>query len=125
MSDSEDDFTAEEVAMNLGLSPHPEGGYFRLFPGQEPDAERVATYRLLLADSDPQWVPMDQEEMWTCYMGGPLRLEIATGGPVHSESSNAGDGHWMSAPAGAWVRLVPQGAWALAGRIAKPDPQLH
>lgn len=125
MSDSEDDFTAEEVAMNLDLSPHPEGGYFRLFPGQEPDAERVATYRLLIADSDPQWVPMDQEELWTCYMGGPLVLEIATGGPVHSEASSAGDGQWMSAPAGAWVRLVPQGAWALAGRIAKPDPQFH
>jgi len=125
MSDSDDDFTAEEVAMNLGLSPHPEGGYFRVMQGQDPVSPRVSSYRLLVAGDEPQWCPMDIEELWTCYMGAPLALEIATGGPVHREMSNAGDGHWMSAPAGAWVRLVPQGSWTLACRIGKPDPLMH
>ena len=125
MSDTDDDFTAEEVAMNLGLTPHPDGGYYRVLPHQEPHAEQVASYRLLLAQDDPQWVPMEAEEMWTAYMGSTLVLEIATGGPVHTETSMSGEGHWMSAPAGAWVRLIPQGPWTLAGRIAKPDRQLH
>lgn len=124
MSDS-DDFTAEEVAMNLGLTPYPGGGFYRLFPNQEPDAERVVAYRLLIGGEDPQWTPMESEEMWTAYMGAPLTLEIATGGPVHCETANPGDGQWLSAPAGAWVRVVPQGAWTLAGRIAKPNPLVH
>lgn len=125
MSDTDDDFTADEVAMNLGLSPHPDGGFYRILPGQDAHAERISSYRLLLSNDDVQWQPMDSEELWTAYMGAPLRLEIATGGPVHGEQSLAGEGHWLSAPAGAWVRLIPQGPWTLAGRIAKPDPQLH
>lgn len=125
MSDGDDDFTADEVAMNLGLAPHPAGGFYRILPGQEADAEKIASYRLICTDQDPQWMPMDGEEMWTAYMGAPLVLEIATGGPVMREASKAGDGHWMTAPSGAWVRLVPQGPWTLAGRIAKPDPLVH
>lgn len=126
MSDTDDDFTAEEVAMNLGLTPHPEGGYVRMMMGQEADAERVSSYRLLVSgDEEPKWKPMESEELWTAYMGSALVLEIATGGPVHREISNPGDGNWMSAPAGAWVRLVPQGPWSLAARIGKPDPLLH
>ena len=123
---SDDDFTAEEVAMNLGLSPHPEGGYAGQMAGQAPDAERISAYRLLVAgDEQPQWRPMDTEELWTAYMGASLVLEIATGGPVHREVSEAGQGQWLSAPAGAWVRLIPQGPWTLAGRIGKPDPLVH
>lgn len=111
--------------MNLGLSPHPDGGYHRVLPGQDPSSERVSSYRLLLAAQDVPWSPMDSEELWTAYMGAPLRLEIATGGPVHAELSKAGEGQWLTAPAGAWVRLIPQGPWTLAGRIAKPDPLVH
>lgn len=125
MSDSDDDFTAPEVAMNLGLSPHPEGGFHRMLPGQDASAAKVASYRLLVAGEEPKWQPMESEELWTVYMGAPLVLEIATGGAVRREQARAGEGHWMSAPAGAWVRLVPQGAWTLAGRIAKPDPPVH
>lgn len=125
MSESDDDFTAEEVAMNLGLTPHPEGGYARQTVAQDADASRVSCYRLLVAEDDPQWRPMEVEEMWTAYMGSPLLLEIATGGPVHGEISQVGEGQWLSAPAGAWVRVIPQGPWTLAGRIGKPDPLIH
>jgi len=125
MSDSDDDFTAEEVAMNLGLSVHPEGGYARQMQGQDPETQRVSCYRLLTADMEHPWSPMDIEELWTCYMGSPLMLEIATGGPVHQQVSLAGDGQWLSAPPGAWVRVVPQGAWTLAARIGKQDPLVH
>ena len=126
MSQSEDDFTPEEVATNLGLTPHPEGGYARQMVGQDGETGRVSCYRLLVAgDDEPQWCPMEAEELWTAYMGSALVLEIATGGPVHREVSEVGQGQWLSAPAGAWVRVVPQGPWTLAGRIGKPDPLVH
>jgi uncharacterized protein len=74
--------TAAEIVRELGLQPHPEGGWFReTFRDPVVDASgRAAStciYYLLEAGQTSAWHRIDAVETWHFYAGAPLRLSLA------------------------------------------------
>ena len=117
------DFSADEVIANLSLSPHPEGGHFRPMardPGLAACGSEAATaYRLLTADDEHDWRPVEQTEIWAYYMGAPLELEIATDQGLQPLVLGP-DRPQIAAPAGAWRRMRSQGDGSLAACSTAP-----
>ncbi|MET0657014.1 MAG: cupin domain-containing protein [Steroidobacteraceae bacterium] len=78
---------ARALILELGLKPHPEGGYYReLFRSAatvRPDDERgtrsalTTIYFLLTAGQVSRWHRVRSDEVWHLYEGGPLELLIA------------------------------------------------
>lgn len=121
--------TADEVVRALGLTRHPEGGYFRetyrhLPPGGGRGA-MTAIYFLLPAGERSAWHRVDADEMWHHYAGAPLRLEIAVKGRA-AESMRLGPdlagGQRPQAlvPAHAWQSAESEGDWTLVGCTVAP-----
>lgn len=81
--------SAEEIRAALGLSPHPEGGFFaEVFRSPlkvthpEADANRAAStaiYFLLRAGDFSAFHRVRSDEVWHLYMGGPLELHLLSG----------------------------------------------
>lgn len=123
-----DDAEARRLIEALGLSVHPEGGWYRethrvAGPGR---AVVTAIYILLEAGQRSHWHRVDATEFWCWHAGSPLRLgeaadaaaapawtmlgpEIAAG---HAPQACIGAGHWQAAEA-------PYG-WALVSCIVAP-----
>lgn len=79
-----------ELIANLGLEPHPEGGYYReIFrsarlvtplDGRGPRAALTTIYYLLPGGAVSRWHRVTSDEIWHLYEGGPLEvLEIDAG----------------------------------------------
>lgn len=74
---------ASAVIRELGLQPHPEGGWFReTFRDPVTDATgraaSTAIYYLLEAGQVSAWHRVDAVETWHWYAGAPLRLTLAS-----------------------------------------------
>lgn len=75
------------VIERLGLSPHPEGGYYReTFRDPDTDASgrarSTAIFFLLPAGHVSRWHAVDAVEIWHWHAGAPLELCLAPpGGP--------------------------------------------
>ncbi|WP_020408052.1 cupin domain-containing protein [Hahella ganghwensis] len=78
----------------LGLEPHPEGGYYRRFftsntnistpTGERPSATMI--YYLLPQGAFSQWHRLRQEEIWIFMEGDPISVHhIDTEGVVHTD----------------------------------------
>ena len=68
--------TPEQIIEELGLEPHPEGGWFAETwrePGS-PRAAGTAIYFLLRAGERSHWHRVDSAEIWHHYAGAPLEL---------------------------------------------------
>jgi len=73
--------SADAIIAKLGLSPHPEGGYYRetfrdvrvLSDGR---AASTAIYFLLARGQRSHWHRIDAVEIWHYYAGDPLALHI-------------------------------------------------
>ena len=85
MSDS-----AQKLIEQLGLSPHPEGGWYRETWRSAAHAEGrspgTAILFLLKAGEASHWHRVDAEELWLWQGGDPLELRIAPedAGPARS-----------------------------------------
>ena len=126
---------AQQLIAQLGLQPHPEGGYFReLFrsalPVQPLDsrplrAALTTIYFLLPRGAHSRWHRVQSDEVWHLYEGDPLRLLIAD--PALSSvqvltlgAVTAEQGPTHTVPAGWWQAALPLGSYALCGCTVAP-----
>lgn len=120
------DMDADAVIELLGLTPHPEGGYYgRTFA----DDSSSAIYYLL--EGSVGWSTWhrlpDRSEIWHIYAGAPLELEMTTHEPDAEQrtvtlGSDLLSGNLPQAvvPAGWWQRVRSTGSWSLAGCTVSP-----
>jgi predicted cupin superfamily sugar epimerase len=113
----------------LGLSPHPEGGWFReTWRAPAADGARsagTAIYYLLEADQFSHWHRVDADETWHFYAGAPLSLTVSPNG--HDAEARllgpnvlAGQAPQITVPAGWWQCATSVGAWTLVGCTVAP-----
>jgi predicted cupin superfamily sugar epimerase/alkylhydroperoxidase family enzyme len=128
----------EEVAAlvaALGLSPHPEGGYYRETYRAAPNgaqgrAASTAIYFLLTAGQVSRLHRIDADEAWHLYLGGPLDIhEIDPATPAAPArvtrlgvDLRRGERPQHVVPAGRWFGAsLPEGAgYALVGCTVAP-----
>ncbi|WP_340264297.1 cupin domain-containing protein [Sphingobium mellinum] len=120
---------AKQVIEALGLSPHPEGGWYReTWRAAAEAGERAAgtaIYFLLESHQRSHWHRVDGDEHWFWHAGAPLRLSIASdngaaktlllGGDVLAGESPQGH-----VPAGCWQAAEPLAGWALVSCTVIP-----
>lgn len=123
--------TARQAVQLLGLSPHPEGGWFvetfRDLGGPNGRAASTAIYFLLEAGQVSRWHRVkDAAEVWHHYAGAPLKLSLA---PVQGGRAQdvilgpdlaAGQMPQAVCPRGAWQSAVSLGEWSLCGCTVAP-----
>lgn len=117
----------------LGLTPHPEGGWYRQVHRsrlrvQTPSGERAAIttiYYLLEQHGFSRWHVVDADEVWHFYAGAPFELFIyypdaeqlsrrLLGSPVEDDDSVA------VVPAGSWQAGRSTGTYSLMGCTVGP-----
>ncbi|HUE19147.1 MAG TPA: cupin domain-containing protein [Stellaceae bacterium] len=116
------DLDAETVIALLGLSRHPEGGWFR---ETFRDSASTAIYYLLKAGEVSQWHRIDKSEIW--HWHGDAALDFSL-----SRDVKAGERYVLGAdlasdqrpqlavPPGAWQSARSLGAWSLMGCSVAP-----
>ena len=120
---------ASEVIAVLGLSRHPEGGWFReTWRDSAPIGERgtgTAIYYLLAEGERSHWHRIDATEIWHFYAGDPLELALSSDG-ISVRRLVLGTGldqlqfPQSVVPAGTWQSARPLGRWALVGCTVTP-----
>ncbi len=122
---------ASAVIEHLGLSPHPEGGWYaetwRAEPADGARPSASAILYLLAAGEHSHWHRVDAAEIWQYSAGEPLELRIWAGDASEVTTHRLGDGATHDAgvpqvvvPAGVWQAARPLGAWTLVGCIVSP-----
>lgn len=122
-----------ELAVVLGLAPHPEGGWYRetwrspvSFQPEGYDGERAgatAIYFLLAPGEESRWHRVRSTEIWLWHSGGPLTLTLGgTGDDPAEEPARVTLGPEVRAGHHPQV-VVPAGAWQ-AARPADDQPVL-
>jgi len=135
------DETAQDIVRRFGLTPHPEGGYYRevyrsgvaiehpaIPPGErsQPAVGPFIYYLLPQGQSSPFHRVKWSDEIWHLYAGGPLELHLidADGAYRVTTLQSAVDGGEPVAvvPAGWWqaARPAPGTRWALCGCTVTP-----
>jgi uncharacterized protein len=125
-----DPITSDDVIAQLGLRPHPEGGWYaETWRHEPPDGGRpcgTAIFYLLAAGQRSHWHRVDATEIWHFYVGEPLELSISDTdeGPTRrvllGPDLAAGQVPQCIVRAGAWQAATPTGAWALVGCTVSP-----
>jgi len=120
---------AERIITELGLAPHPEGGYFReMFRDAAAGGGRAhstAIYFLLKAGQVSRWHRVDAAEIWHWYAGAPLMLAVVSPDGV-SRTQRLGpavlDGERPQGivETGYWQQAWSTGAWTLVGCTVAP-----
>ena len=126
----------ETLIRELGLAPHPEGGFYReVFrsPGQVvPQDGRGARaalttiYFLLPGGAHSRWHRVASDEAWHFYEGDPLELLLLPpdlGALTRHElgpAAAAGRAPVLTVPAGWWQAARPLGEYALVGCSVGP-----
>src|SRR5580704_14343851 len=125
---------ARAVVGALGLSPHPEGGFFRetfraplaVDAPQGARAASTAIYFLLPAGSFSALHRVTSDEVWHHYDGDPVELHtLRDDGEARvvrlGRDLARGDRPQFVVPAGVWQAAVPVGArFALCGCTVSP-----
>jgi uncharacterized protein len=123
--------SADQVIRLLGLSPHPEGGYYReTFRDSAVDASgraaSTAIYFLLIGGERSRWHRVDAAEAWHWHLGAPLALTIADADGERRHELRlgtdllAGERPQAVVPAGVWQRAASLGPWTLVGCTVAP-----
>jgi uncharacterized protein len=123
------------LVARLGLSPHPEGGYYgevfrstaRVTADDGRGARTAVTtiYFLLPHGAVSRWHRIRSDEVWHFYEGDPLDLWIASPegtlvqqyrlGPLDGEHSPV-----QTVPGGHWQAARPRGSYSLLGCTVAP-----
>jgi predicted cupin superfamily sugar epimerase len=126
---------ARQLIERLGLTPHPEGGFFRerfrsneaVRPsdGRGPRSALTAIDFLLPAGQVSRWHAVASDELWTFLEGAPLVLTCADPDTLHVREvrlgpASAGHTPAFAVPAGVWQAAWPTGAFALVGCAVAP-----
>ncbi len=122
--------TAERIITELGLAPHPEGGWYRqtwvaeAAPGERPAGTSILF--LLKAGERSHWHRVDAAEIWHFHAGAPLRLSVAesAAGPAARHLLGpdvlSGQRPQFVVPAGHWQSAQSTGAYSLVGCTVSP-----
>lgn len=121
--------TARQIIDALGLTPHPEGGWYReTWRAEAVEGERAAgtaIYYLLQAGEFSHWHRVDAAEVWHFYAGAPLALTVSPNG--HDAEAwrlgpeiAAGQRPQLVVPAGWWQCATSLGAFTLVGCTVSP-----
>jgi predicted cupin superfamily sugar epimerase len=126
----------ETLIADLGLEPHPEGGYYReifrsallIEPADGRGARSALTtiYYLLPAGEASRWHRVTSDEVWHLYEGGPLEvLELDPQLQTlkrHLMGSASGESRApvCTIPAGHWQAARPLGDYVLVGCTVSP-----
>lgn len=122
---------AKNYISQLGLIPHPEGGYYKETYRSEAtqDGRAIATgiYFLLTSDNVSNFHRIDAEEMWHFYAGDPLTVHMIDAVGAYSCLSigpdiAAGQHFQAVVPAGVWFgsTIDVEGGFALVGCTVSP-----
>lgn len=114
--------SAAGLIEQLGLTAHPEGGWYRetwrAAAGPDGRAAGTAIIFLLRAGEASHWHRVDAAELWIWQAGDPLELRLAASGagPVRSTilGSDVGAGQQLQG-------LVAPGEWQAARPAAQPQ----
>ena len=121
--------TAKEIIAQLGLQPHPEGGWYaETWRADADDGARAggtAIYYLLEAGDVSHWHKVDAVEIWHWYAGGPLSLSVSPNGHdaeamILGPELAARQRPQRIVPAGWWQSATSLGAWTLVGCTVVP-----
>lgn len=122
--------TAEQIIAQLGLAPHPEGGWYRqTWEGSEaPRACGTCIYFLLQERERSHWHRVDATEIWHYYTGAPLVLSVSPSsyGPAvdHLLTPDLSQGApQVIVPAHHWQSARTTGEWTLVGCTVSPGFQ--
>jgi len=120
---------AAEIIAQLGLKPHPEGGYYReTFRDSRTDANgrahSTAIYFLLPRGERSHWHRIDAVEIWHYYAGHALTLKIADDDGQWSfrlgPNLGAGEQPQAIVPPHTWQSAESSGDWTLVGCTVAP-----
>jgi predicted cupin superfamily sugar epimerase len=120
---------ASDLIARLGLSPHPEGGWYReTFRDRAgPDGRAVSTAILFLlaAGERSHWHRVDASEIWLWHAGAPLALDISADGSAVARQRlgpdlAAGETPQAVVPAGHWQAAESLGGHALVSCVVAP-----
>lgn len=126
-----------ETAVQLGLVPHPEGGWYRRtwtaattvdLPGRGSRPTATAVHYLLVPGEASRWHVVASEELWLWQRGGSLVLQLGGRGgePAGGERVVLGPralgGQRLQAlvPAGIWQRTQPPVEEVLVTCVVSP-----
>ena len=113
---------ADDLIQQLGLQPHPEGGYFRetFRDGNTGRAHSTAIYFLLKQGQASRWHRVDAAEVWHYYRGAPLELKIGKTLVRLGPGIAAGEMPQAVVPPGAWQAARSLGDYTLVGCTVAP-----
>lgn len=123
--------TAEVAVLiaQLGLEPHPEGGFYReTYRTDAPAGERAACtaiYFLVPRGVTSNWHAVDADEIWHNYEGAPLELELwdpenGRRTRILGRDIRTGQEPQIVVPGGVWQRSRSLGDYTLAGCTVAP-----
>jgi hypothetical protein len=124
---------AQAIIDALGLTAHPEGGFYRemfrspLLVGDPSRTRQASTaiYFLLASGGFSALHRVRSDEVWHHYDGDPVEMHTIDGAGVHAVSVL---GHCLGlderpqrvVPAGVWQAALPMGQFALCGCTVAP-----
>jgi predicted cupin superfamily sugar epimerase len=120
---------ADRIIAELGLAPHPEGGWYReTWKGPEVAGRAVGTaiYFLLKAEERSHWHRVDAGEVWLWHGGSALDLLMAENevAPLMTHRLGpdvlAGERPQAVVPAGWWQAAEARNGWALVSCCVAP-----
>jgi predicted cupin superfamily sugar epimerase len=119
---------ADRIIADLGLAPHPEGGWYRQTWVADGTGRPVGTciYFLLRRGETSHWHRVDAVEIWHFYAGAALTLRMAAtdAGPATTVALGpdlaAGERPQGIVPAGWWQAATTTGDWTLVGCTVSP-----
>jgi predicted cupin superfamily sugar epimerase len=119
----------EHLIAELGLAPHPEGGWYRrTWVAPAENGERPAgsaIYYLLLEGEVSAWHRVDATELWHFYAGDPLELrrewdDGRADTHILGPEVDAGQRPQAVVEAGVWQTARPLGRYTLVGATVTP-----
>jgi hypothetical protein len=119
---------AQRLIAALGLSPHPEGGWYRETLRVAGDGRAVVTaiHFLLDAGQRSHWHMVDATEIWCWHAGSPLWVGCAPAddaAPVWTILGGdvlAGHAPQLTIPTGHWQAAEARDGWALVSCVVAP-----
>jgi predicted cupin superfamily sugar epimerase len=119
----------EHYIAELGLEPHPEGGWYRrtwaapAAAGARPAASAI--YYLLLEGEVSAWHRIDATEIWHFYAGDPLELRRDAGDGradtlILGPAVETGQRPQAVIEPGVWQSARPLGRYTLVGATVTP-----
>lgn len=119
--------TAADLIDRLGLTPHPEGGWYREVwraAAEFPDDRAAATSILYLLEQGQRshWHRVDAEELWLFQGGAPLRLRTNDGSGTVENLLGTGPGQFPQhlVRKDEWQSAEADAGWCLVACIVSP-----